>query len=163
MSKKKKTTFVVVIPRFEDIFHSYFAGEIIKGVSLSASRLNADFLVHIVDRGDHRLWLAASFLDQNDVDGIIFADIDNDINIVKKAINHGLPCIVLNNILLEPINYVAVNNKKAAIEVVERGGIRSVWLQEGVSSQEAEDFAEDYGLTMVTNFCIMEAYKKLDK
>lgn len=48
-------------------------------------------------------------------------------------------------------------------EVVERGGIRSVWLQEGVSSQEAEDFAEDYGLTMVTNFCIMEAYKKLEK
>ncbi|HSW98112.1 MAG TPA: phosphoketolase [Candidatus Saccharimonadales bacterium] len=48
-------------------------------------------------------------------------------------------------------------------EVVERGNIRSVWLQEGVSSQAAEDFAEDYGLTMVTNFCIMEAYKKLEK
>jgi len=48
-------------------------------------------------------------------------------------------------------------------EVVERGGIRSIWLQEGVSSQEAEEFAEDYGLTMVTNFCILEAYKKLEK
>jgi len=39
-------------------------------------------------------------------------------------------------------------------EVVERGGIKSVWLQEGVSSREAEDFAEDYGLTMVTNFVL---------
>lgn len=48
-------------------------------------------------------------------------------------------------------------------EIVERGGINSVWLQEGVSSQEAEDFAEDYGLTMVTNFCIMDAYKKMEK
>lgn len=48
-------------------------------------------------------------------------------------------------------------------EVVDRGGIRSIWLQEGVSSQEAEEFAEDYGLTMITNFCIMEAYKKLEK
>jgi len=46
-------------------------------------------------------------------------------------------------------------------EVVERGSIKTVWLQEGVSSREAEDFAEDYGLTMVTNFCIMEAYKKI--
>lgn len=46
-------------------------------------------------------------------------------------------------------------------EVVERGGIRTVWLAEGANSQEAEEFAEDYGLSMVTNFCIMEAYKEL--
>lgn len=46
-------------------------------------------------------------------------------------------------------------------EIVERGGIKTVWLAEGVNSPEAEDFAEDYGLSMVTNFCIMEAYKRL--
>lgn len=46
-------------------------------------------------------------------------------------------------------------------EIVERGDIKTVWLQEGVNSHEAEDFAEDYGLSMVTNFCIMEAYQKL--
>jgi uncharacterized protein len=48
-------------------------------------------------------------------------------------------------------------------EVVERGGINTVWLAEGVQSHEAEDFAEDYGLTMVTNFCILEAYKQIPK
>jgi xylulose-5-phosphate/fructose-6-phosphate phosphoketolase len=47
-------------------------------------------------------------------------------------------------------------------EVVERGNIRTVWLAEGINTQEAEDFAEDYGLSMVTNFCIMEAYKQLN-
>lgn len=47
-------------------------------------------------------------------------------------------------------------------EVVERGDIGTVWLAEGVSSPDVEDFAEDYGLTMVTNFCIMDAYKSLD-
>ena len=46
-------------------------------------------------------------------------------------------------------------------EIVQRGAINSVWLQEGVSSPEVEDFAQDYGLTLVTNFCIMEAYKQL--
>ncbi len=46
-------------------------------------------------------------------------------------------------------------------EVVSRGGIGTVWLAEGVSSREVEDFAEDYGLTMVTNFCILEAYKEM--
>jgi len=48
-------------------------------------------------------------------------------------------------------------------EVLERGGISTVWLQEGVGSPEAEDFAKDYGIAMVTNFCIMEAYKNLPK
>lgn len=46
-------------------------------------------------------------------------------------------------------------------EVVERGGIKTIWLAEGVDSREAVDFAEDYGLTMVTNFCILEAHKQL--
>lgn len=47
-------------------------------------------------------------------------------------------------------------------EILERGNIKTVWLQDGVTSHEVEDFARDYGLTMVTNFCIMEAYKKID-
>lgn len=118
-SRKRKPTFVLVIPRFEDIFHSYYAQEIIRGVSLSASRLNTDFLVHITDRSDHRGWLDSTLMDKNYIDGIIFADIDNDVQVVKKAISHGVPCLVLNNILDEPINYIAVDNKKATLKLVE--------------------------------------------
>jgi xylulose-5-phosphate/fructose-6-phosphate phosphoketolase len=47
-------------------------------------------------------------------------------------------------------------------EVVERGGIRTIWLAEGANSHEAEEFAEDYGLHMVTNQCIMDVDKLLD-
>ncbi len=119
MSKKRKPTFVLVIPRFEDFFHSYYAGEIIRGVSLAASRLNSDILIHITDRSDHRGWLDSSLMDPNFIDGILFADIDNDTDIVKKAIRRGVPCMVLNNILTEPINYVAVDNKVAAFEVTQ--------------------------------------------
>ncbi|MGE0269125.1 MAG: LacI family DNA-binding transcriptional regulator [Candidatus Omnitrophota bacterium] len=88
-------------------------------MSLSASRLSADYLIHIVDRSDHRGWLDSTLMDKNYIDGIIFADIDNDVAIVKKAIQRGMPCMVLNNILDEPINYVAVDNWKAAYNVVE--------------------------------------------
>lgn len=109
----------MVIPRFEDIFHSYYAGEIIKGASFAASRLTVDILVHIVDRSDHRGWLDSTLLDQTYIDGIIFGDIDNDINVVKKAILHGIPCLVLNNMLKDPINCIAPENKKAAFNVVE--------------------------------------------
>src|SRR5210317_1427813 len=101
--KKRKPTFVLVIPRFEDIFHSYYAGEIIRGVSLTASRVNADFLIHIVDRTSHRGWLDSTLLDKNYIDGILFADIDNDLKVVKRAIRVGVPCMVLNNIIDEPI------------------------------------------------------------
>ena len=119
MAVKRKPIDVLILPRFEDIFHSFYTGEITKGVNLAASRLNVDFLVHIADRSDHTTWLDPTLLDRKHVDGILFADIDNDLDIVKKAITHGMPCMVLNNIIHEPINYIAINNYKAAMQVVE--------------------------------------------
>ncbi len=119
MSAKRKKTFVLVIPSFEDIFNSFYAGEIIKGVSLTMSRLKVDLLVHITDRSDHRGWLDSSLLDQRYIDGIIFGDIDNDVQIVKKAITRGIPTLVLNNHLKDPINCIAVDNYRAAYEAVQ--------------------------------------------
>ena len=116
--QKRKQTFVLVIPRFEDIFHSYYAGEIIRGVTLSASRLNVDILIHITDRSNHEGWLDSSLLDLQYVQGIIFADIDNDLEIVQRALRAGMPCMVLNNVLAEPINYIAINNYQAAFDAV---------------------------------------------
>lgn len=117
--RKRKPTFVLIIPRFEDIFHSYYAGEIIRGVGLSASRLRLDVLIHITDRTNHRGWLDSTLMDKNYIDGIIFADIDGDVGVVKKAIRRGMPCLVLNNMLDEPINYVAVDNRAAAVGIIE--------------------------------------------
>jgi DNA-binding LacI/PurR family transcriptional regulator len=119
MAVKRKPIYVLILPRFEDIFHSFYTGEITKGVNLAASRLNVDFLVHITDRSNHAAWLDPTLLDRKYVDGILFADIDNDLDIVKKAIMQGQPCVVLNNIIHEPINYIAINNYKAAMQVVE--------------------------------------------
>ncbi len=118
-AKKRKQTFVLVVPTFEDIFHSFYAGEIIKGVSLAASRLKTDVLIHLTSRVDHRGWLDSTLLDHRYVDGVIFADIDNDLNVVKKTIRSGMPCLVLNNMLAEPINCISINNQQAAFEIVE--------------------------------------------
>ncbi|MGI8419252.1 MAG: phosphoketolase [Candidatus Levyibacteriota bacterium] len=64
------------------------------------------------------------------------------------------------------IDIVDIFRKKEEVmshmaEVVERGGINTVWLAEGIQSREADDFAEDYGLTLVTNLCILDAYKQI--
>ncbi len=117
--KKRKKTFVLVIPSFEDIFNAFYAGEIIKGASMAASRLKIDILIHITNRFDHRGWLDATLLDRRYIDGIIFGDIDNDINVVEKAITRGIPTIVLNNYLEEPINCIGIDNFQAAKNVVD--------------------------------------------
>ena len=119
ISKRRKQTFVLVVPRFEDISHSFYAGEILRGVGLGSSRLKVDILFHITDRFDHRGWLDSTLLDRNYIDGIIFADIDNDLNVVRKVLQHEMPCIVLNNMLEEPINCVWVDNYTAAFSLTE--------------------------------------------
>lgn len=119
-NKKRKQTFALVIPRFEDIFHSFYAGEIIKGVGLAASRLKTDILMHITDRFDHRDWLDTPTLESEYIDGIIFADINNDLNMLRKVIQRGIPYIVLNNVFNEPINSISIDNKKAAFDITEK-------------------------------------------
>lgn len=63
-----------------------------------------------------------------------------------------------------PIDIVDIFRSPAQVvdhlkEVVEHGGIKTVWIAEGANSQAAEEFAKDYGLSIVTNYCIMDVYK----
>ncbi|MEW5895859.1 MAG: substrate-binding domain-containing protein [Candidatus Omnitrophota bacterium] len=116
---KRKKTFVLVVPRFEDIFNSFYSGEVIKGVTAAASRLGIDILVHLTDRNDHQTWLSSSLLNYQPIDGVIFADIDNDLNVVKRVIRKGIPVIILNNYLKQPINCISIDNYKAGAEAAE--------------------------------------------
>ena len=145
---KRKPIYVLILPRFEDIFHSYYTGEITKGVNLAASRLNVDFLVHITDRSDHSTWLDATLLDRKSVDGILFADIDNDLEIVKKGIMRGMPCLVLNNKITDPINCIWVNNYDAAFRVIEEfiklGHKRIATIAGDLSTQAGQARLEGY-------------------
>ncbi|HOX55222.1 MAG: substrate-binding domain-containing protein [Candidatus Omnitrophica bacterium] len=111
--------YALIIPRFEDIFHSYFSCEVIKGASVAASRLKVDLLVHITERYSHQDWLTSSLLNPKNIDGILFADIDSDLVTLKKVIAKKIPYIVMNNFFEEPINCISIDNKKAAMEVAD--------------------------------------------
>ncbi len=108
----------LIVPRFEDVLHSFYASEIIKGVSLSASHLKADVLIHISERLQHEDWLNWDILRTNYLNGLLFADIDSDKATLKKVIAKGIPYLVLNNYFTEDINCISIDNEKAAIEVV---------------------------------------------
>jgi DNA-binding LacI/PurR family transcriptional regulator len=119
MSKTGNPTYALVIPRFEDIFHSYYSCEVIKGIGVAASRLKVDVLVHITDRFNHQDWLTSRLLNPDFIDGILFADINGDVATLKKVIEKGIPYLVMNNVFSEAINYIAIDNKKAAKEAVQ--------------------------------------------
>lgn len=111
-------TFALIIPRFEDTDHAFYAEEIVKGVGVTASRLKVDVLMHVTDRYDHHDWLNSKTVDRSYINGIIFADIDNDVETLQKVIATGMPYMVLNNLFKDPINSIAVDNQKAAFDVV---------------------------------------------
>lgn len=48
-------------------------------------------------------------------------------------------------------------------EILERGEIIKVWLQEGVGSEDADNFAKQNNLHIISNFCIMDVYKNEHK
>ncbi|MFH0753936.1 MAG: substrate-binding domain-containing protein [Candidatus Omnitrophota bacterium] len=116
--KGRKPLFVLIIPRFEDLANAFYAGEVMKGASVAASRLDVDILIHLTQRGDHAAWLAGDLLNPNAVDGILFADIDRDWDVVAKAIRAGVPTVVLNNPSEEPFNCIAIDNRAAACTAV---------------------------------------------
>lgn len=111
--------YTLVIPRFEDVFHSFFASEVIKGVTAAASRLKADILIHITERKIHLDWVKSSSIISEHIKGVIFADIDGDKERLAEFIKFGIPYIVMNNYFTENINCIAIDNRKAAMDVVE--------------------------------------------
>lgn len=115
----KTKSYGLIIPRFEDVLHSFYASEIIKGVGLSASHLKTDVLIHITDAENHQDWLTWPLLSSNYIEGVLFADINGDEPTLKKVIATGIPYLVLNNYFNDNINCLSIDNEKAAIEVVD--------------------------------------------
>ncbi|MEW6170193.1 MAG: substrate-binding domain-containing protein [Candidatus Omnitrophota bacterium] len=117
---KKESIYAFVIPRFEDIFSSFFATEVIKGVSVTASRIKSDILIHISEKHGSEDWLNSSRFNFDYVDGILIGDIDGDKNILKKLVNKKIPYLIMNNYFADlPINCITIDNYKASIEVVD--------------------------------------------
>jgi LacI family transcriptional regulator len=118
--KKTGKVFGLIVPRFEDIFHSFYATEIIKGVVLAASRLKVDVMIHISESKNHEDWLTSNALSPDYIDGILFADINSDKSQLRKVLARKTPCMVLNNSFeKEAVNSIAIDNEHAAIVVTD--------------------------------------------
>jgi DNA-binding LacI/PurR family transcriptional regulator len=105
-------TVALIIPRYEGIFHSYFAMQVLRGVGMAAERTRFDLLLHITD--------GSSAPSPGAVDGVIFIDIYGCEELLDAAIDEGQRVVVLNHFLEDlPINCVAIDNKTAAEHAVD--------------------------------------------
>ena len=77
------------------------------------------------------------------VDGMIFADIDRDWDIVSRAIKVGVPTMVLNNPTDEPFNCISIDNKTAArnavMHLLSQGHRRIAHITGDIDTQSGRD------------------------
>lgn len=109
-SGKAGTTIGLIIPRFEGIFHSYYALQVLKGIGGAAERVRCDLLLHITD----------GKTSPSAVDGVMFLDIFGCDDLLDATLDVGTPVVVLNHYLEDlPVSCVAIDNETGAERVVD--------------------------------------------
>lgn len=103
LASGKSNVVALVIPRYEGIFYSFYALELIRGIGTLCEALKLDLLLHLTD--------SRTPLNLKGVGGIIFADIIGNRHQLEDALNSGIPSIVINNRIEDlDVSYVAVDN-----------------------------------------------------
>jgi len=141
LAAKHNNAIGLVIPRYSDIFHSFYALQILQGVGFSVEKLKLDLLLHITN-GDN-------FLNISAVDGVIFSDIIGNEEQVDNVLSKDIPCVIMNYFTEDlPVSCVAIDNFNAASKAVEylikRGHSRIATITGELKSQVAIDRYNGY-------------------
>ncbi|MDB4349360.1 substrate-binding domain-containing protein [Omnitrophica bacterium] len=110
----------LVIPQFDDMFHTYYITEIMRGICNAASLARLDLLVHLTEKDLDHQKIGSHPADVLFCSGIIFADIQGNEKLLECAINEGIPCVVMNH-YDKSINAgcIAIDNKGGAVNAVD--------------------------------------------
>ncbi len=107
----KSNVVALVIPRYEGIFYSYYALELIRGIGTLCEALKLDLLLHLTD--------AKASLNLKGIGGVIFADIIANRSQLEDALACGIPAIVINNYVEDlEVSCIAIDNIGGAEEAV---------------------------------------------
>ncbi len=101
----------LVIPRYEGIFYSFYALELIRGVGTLCDSLKLDLLLNLTD--------ARSSINLKNVGGVIFADVIGNRVQLEDALVVGIPCVVVNCFVEDlAVSCIAIDNLAGAEEAV---------------------------------------------
>jgi LacI family transcriptional regulator len=108
----KSNVVALVIPRYEGVFYSFYALELIRGIGTLCAVLKLDLLLHLTD--------TRSGLNLKGAGGIIFADLIGNRHQLEEALAAGLPCVVINNYVEDlAVSCIAVDNRQGAFKAVD--------------------------------------------
>lgn len=103
----KSNVVTLVIPRYEGVFYSFYALELIRGIGTLCDALKLDLLLHLTD--------TRTTLNLRGVGGIIFADIIGNRQQLEDALASGIPCVVINNCVEDlEVSCITVDNAGGA-------------------------------------------------
>lgn len=158
LAKGRTDAVALVIPRYEGIFFSFYANQIIHGVGVACEDLKLDLLLHLSSDKTQ--------VNTFSVGGVLFADIISNRQELDSVLESNVPTVVMNYKFDDlDVDYVAIDNKKGAKEAVEyliHLGHRNIAHITGhLVTQSATDRLEGYKLALKeNNIAIKQDYIK---
>jgi LacI family transcriptional regulator len=108
----KSNVIALVIPRYEGVFYSFYALELIRGIGTLCAVFKIDLLLHLTD--------VRSQLNLKGAGGIIFADVIGNRHQLVDALAEGIPCVVINNHIEDlEVSCVSIDNLGGAEKAVD--------------------------------------------
>ena len=115
-----KKTIVLALPYFTDMFSSYYAIEVMKGVGKVIEKSPFDLQLHMFDPELGEKAIDAHLGSVANLSGVLFADIDSNRKIINIVKQKRIPYIIMNNIFENnETNCIGIDNKKASKDAVE--------------------------------------------
>jgi len=137
----KSNVVALVIPRYEGVFYSFYALELIRGVGNMCESLKLDLLLHLTD--------ARTPLSLRGVGGIIFSDIIGNRSQLEECLAKGIPSVVINYYVDDlNVSCIAIDNaggaESAVNYLIELGHKKIAHITGDVMTQAAAKRLEGY-------------------
>ena len=144
----KSNVIALVIPRYEGVFYSFYALELIRGIGTLCSVLKLDLLLHLTD--------TRTRLNLKGVGGVIFADIIGNRHQLEDALAQMIPCVVINNYVEDlDVSCIAIDNaggaKCAVNYLVSLGHKKIAHIAGDLATQAAAKRLEGYKRALKKN------------
>ncbi len=109
----KSNVVALIIPRYEGVFYSFYALELIRATGNLCEVFKLDLLLHLTDSHTRNP------LNLRGVGGLIFSDIIGTRFQVEEAINSGIPTVVINNYVKDlNVSCITIDNSGGAENAV---------------------------------------------
>lgn len=144
----KTNEVALIMPRYEGIFYSFYALELIRGIGTLCEALKLDLLLHITD--------VRSVVSVRGIGGVIFADIIGNRHQLEDVVSRGIPCVVLNNYVEDlEVSCIAIDNAggaEAAVNyLISLGHRRIAHISGDLVTQAATQRYEGYKRALIKN------------